>query len=88
MKCASEVDCSIHRVPTQTHAKGSASEAKFLKVWIMKGEELEQGGGLRQAAAAREQKVHVGAAIMPDYLNAHYDPYSEVLNRGKHEHDR
>lgn len=44
--------------------------------------ELEPGS-LRHAAAARKQKVHVGAAIMPDYLNPHYDPYSEVLNRGK-----
>lgn len=42
----------------------------------------EQAGSWRQAAAARKHKVHVGAAIMPDYLNAHYDPYSEILNRG------
>eukprot|EP00903_Cladosiphon_okamuranus_P011673 g10979.t1 len=51
---------------------------------IIKAEELEfelDPGSFRHAAATRKQKVHVGAAIMPDYLNPHYDPYSEVLNR-------
>lgn len=49
-------------------------------------EELElelEPGSLRHAAATRKKKVHVGAAIMPDYLNSHNDPYSEVLNRGE-----
>lgn len=42
----------------------------------------------REAAAQcgtgrkRNKKVHVGAAVMPDYLNAHHDPYSAILNRG------
>lgn len=52
---------------------------------MKKAEELHldlEEGSLRQAAATRKHKVHVGAAIMPDYLNPHYDPYSEVLNRG------
>lgn len=51
---------------------------------IMNEDGLE--GSLREAAArcgiARKKKVHVGAAIMPDYLNQHYDPYSAVLKRG------
>ncbi|CAM9241385.1 unnamed protein product [Ectocarpus fasciculatus] len=50
---------------------------------IMNEDGLE--GSLREAASrcgiARKKKVHVGAAIMPDYLNQHYDPYSAVLNR-------
>lgn len=45
-------------------------------------------GSLREAAAqcgaARKKRVHVGAAIMPDYLDTHYDPYSSVLNEGMH----
>lgn len=55
---------------------------------MKRAEELElelEPGSLRHAAASRKQKVHVGAAIMPDYLNPHYDPYSKVLNRGEHE---
>lgn len=47
-------------------------------------EELE--GSLREAASHCERKdknIHVGAAVMPDYLNTHYDPYSSILNRGK-----
>lgn len=51
----------------------------------MHEQEIEKGS-LREAAALCSSKkngnVHVGAAIMPDYLNAHYDPYSSVLNRG------
>lgn len=45
-------------------------------------EELE--GSLREAASHCERKdknIHVGAAVMPDYLNTHYDPYSSILNR-------
>lgn len=61
----------------------------------MAGLELQEGS-LREAAArcseARKKPVHVGAAIMPDYLNAHYDPYGSVLERGNngagyHGHD-
>ena len=48
-------------------------------------------GSLREAAAICSSKkdgnVHVGAAIMPQYLNAHYDPYSSVLNRGMYEYE-
>ncbi|CAM9283040.1 unnamed protein product, partial [Ascophyllum nodosum] len=40
-------------------------------------------GSLREAAArcsaARNKRVHVGTAVMPDYLNPHYDPYSSIL---------
>lgn len=49
-------------------------------------EHAVEKGSLREAAAFCSSKkngvVHVGAAIMPDYLNAHYDPYSSILNRG------
>ena len=43
-------------------------------------------GSLREAAArcsaARNKRVHVGTAVMPDYLNPHYDPYSSILETG------
>lgn len=41
---------------------------------------------LREAAAlcssARDKHVHVGAALMPDYLDTYYNPFSSVLQRG------
>lgn len=36
----------------------------------------------KQCSTIRKKRIHVGAAIMPDYLNPHYDPYSSVLNAG------
>lgn len=48
-------------------------------------EELEEGS-LREAASycdTEEKNIHVGAAVMPDYLNSHYDPYASILNRGE-----
>lgn len=57
----------------------------------MGGDELEQGS-LREAASyfgatdgrhGKHHRVHIGTAVMPDYLNEHYNPYSSVLNRGE-----
>lgn len=48
--------------------------------WEPEDESLREAA--RRSSAIRKKRIHVGAAVMPDYLNPHYDPYSSILNAG------